>query len=262
MTRDREWLRAGFDRVAPLYERVRPSYPVAMFDDLAELAGVGPGCRVLEIGCGTGQASVSLAERGVCLLAVELGARLADIATTKLARFPDARVVVADFDRWCTNEPPFDVVFAATAFHWLDPETKFARTAALLAPGGALATVATFHVAGGTERFFAEVQRCYERFDPDVSPNWCQPTASEVAPDGDLGEPFGEPIYRRYEWTADYTTADYLDLLRTYSGTHALPTRASTGLLRCIGELIDGRYTGRITKHYLTELRIARPRNR
>jgi len=65
-------LRAGFDRVAPLYDRIRPAYPPALFDDLAELAGIGPGCRVLEIGCGTGQATVELARRGCDVLAIEL----------------------------------------------------------------------------------------------------------------------------------------------------------------------------------------------
>jgi hypothetical protein len=39
--------------------------PTALFDELAVLAGTGPGCRVLEIGCGTGQATVPLAERGL-----------------------------------------------------------------------------------------------------------------------------------------------------------------------------------------------------
>ncbi|HET8788172.1 MAG TPA: rRNA adenine N-6-methyltransferase family protein, partial [Actinomycetes bacterium] len=76
MTQDRERLRSTFDQVADLYDRVRPGYPAALFDDLAELAGVGPGARVLEIGPGTGQATVPLAERGCRVVAVELGAGL------------------------------------------------------------------------------------------------------------------------------------------------------------------------------------------
>jgi hypothetical protein len=35
---------------AELYDRTRPRYPSALFDDLAELAGIGPGSGVLEIG--------------------------------------------------------------------------------------------------------------------------------------------------------------------------------------------------------------------
>ena len=45
-----------FDGDAELYDRVRPGYPTALFDDLAVLAGVGPGCRLWELGAGTGNA--------------------------------------------------------------------------------------------------------------------------------------------------------------------------------------------------------------
>jgi len=74
------------------------------------------------------------------------------------------RIEIADFDRWDATESGFDVVFAATAFHWLDPVTKFDRTAELLRPGGVLATVTTEHIAGGTAQFFRDVQVCYKRY--------------------------------------------------------------------------------------------------
>ena len=63
-------LRETFNEDAARYDRARPRYPVQMFDDLAA-AGVAPGARVLEIGCGTGQATVPLAERGCRIVAVE-----------------------------------------------------------------------------------------------------------------------------------------------------------------------------------------------
>jgi SAM-dependent methyltransferase len=251
-------MRASFDRVATVYDKVRPGYPPELFDDLADLAGLGPGARVLEIGCGTGQASVRLAERGYDLLAVELGPRLAEVASARLAGYPSVRVMVADFDRYTPTGPAFDLVFSATAFHWLDPATRFDRTAALLQPGGMLATVATGHIDGGTRAFFDEVQRCYRRFDPATPPHSPPAPAQEVP--FDLDAPIGRyrrPVFRRYEWEAGYSTAEYLDLLRTYSGTLAVPPATADGLLRSIGQLIDGRYGGRITKRYLTELRLA-----
>jgi SAM-dependent methyltransferase len=253
--------RAAFDRVAELYERIRPGYPPALFDDLADIAGLRPAAQVLEIGCGTGQASVAIAEHGWHLLAVDLGARLAELAAKRLAPFDSARVVVADFDRWTPPRADFDVVFSATAFHWLDPATRFARTADLLAPDGVLATVATHHIAGGTEPFFDDAQACYRRFDPNTTPaDAVRQRADEIPFDTDRGRSgeYHKPVFRRYEWTADYRTADYLDLLRTYSTTLAMPRPAGEGLVRCIGQLIDGRYGGRITKRYLTELRVAR----
>jgi SAM-dependent methyltransferase len=257
-TDDRIRMRAGFDRVADLYDRVRPGYPAAMFDDLATLAGIGAGTRVLEIGCGTGQASVRLAELGCDLLAVELGPRLAARASARLADHPSARVEVADFDTWTPESGRFDVVFSATAFHWLDPATRMERTADLLVPGGVLATVATEHIEGGTVPFFAEVQACYRRYYPTTPPDSPPQPADRIPPDADIAiGAYRRPVFRRYEWSAEYGTAEYLDVLRTYSPTLDLPRLAADGLLRCIGQLIDGRYGGRVTKRYLTELRVA-----
>src|SRR2546428_15528 len=77
-----------------------PGSPAALFSDLAELACIGPGCRVLEIGCGTGQATIPLAERGCEIVCVELGPSLAAVARRKLARFGSVRVEVAAFEAW------------------------------------------------------------------------------------------------------------------------------------------------------------------
>lgn len=251
-------LRGTFNRIADVYRRVRPAYPAAMFDDLAELTGIEAGDRVLEIGCGPGQASVPLAERGYDLLAVELGPRLAELAAERLAPYPSARVVVADFDHWTPDQAGFAVVFSSTAFHWLDPATRYDRTADLLADGGCLAVAGTRHVMGGTERFFLDVQSCYRRYyQGDSDP----PPRADQVPYGTFlgsGGRYGKPVFRRYEWDVEYDTADYLALLSTYSATLELSPPAAAGLLRDIGRLIEGRYGGRVAKRYLAELRVAR----
>ena len=149
---DRERRRATFDQAAELYDRARPGYPAELFDDLARLAGVGAGCRVLEVGPGTGQATVPLAERGCRIVAVELGEDLAAVARRRLARFPAVQVVTAAFEDWPPPAEPFDLVLAATVFHWIDPAVRVTKAADALRPGGALATIATHHVAGVTWR--------------------------------------------------------------------------------------------------------------
>ncbi|MFJ4623753.1 class I SAM-dependent methyltransferase [Streptomyces sp. NPDC088812] len=251
-----------FDEDAELYDRARPGYPAELYDDLADLAGVRSGSRVLEVGCGTGQATVPLAGRGCRITAVEAGPHLAAVARRNLAGATAVDVVTARFESWPLPPEPFDAVVSATAFHWIDPAVRVAKAADALRPGGALAVVRTQHVRGGTEDFFAEVQRCYERFDPDTPPGLRPPAAAgidgsdharEVARSGR----FGPTVFRRHERDLTYTTSRYLDLLRTYSGHRALPEAARSGLLACIGGLIDGTYGGRVTKRYLIELGVS-----
>ncbi|MEU3055892.1 class I SAM-dependent methyltransferase [Streptomyces griseus] len=268
-----------FDGDAELYDRARPGYPPELYDDLADLAGARPGRRVLEIGCGTGQATVPLAALGCRITAVEAGPRMAAVARRNLAEAEaevgaedgagagvvSAEVVTAEFENWPLPAEPFDVVLAATAFHWIDPAVRVTRAADALRPGGALAVVRNQHVRGGTEEFFVEVQRCYERFDPATRPGMRPPEADDVDNSDHAEEVarsgrFGETVFRRYTWDLTYTTAEYLDVLRTYSGHRALPEAARNGLLACVAGLIDGRYGGRVTKRYLIELAVSQRR--
>jgi SAM-dependent methyltransferase len=251
----RERLRRTFGEDAERYDRARPGYPRELFDDLASLTPIGAGCRVLEIGCGTGQATMPLAARGCEIVAVELSAELAAVARRKV---PSARIDIAPFEEWALPPEPFDVVFSATAFHWLVPQVRVAKAAEALRPGGALATVATHHVAGGTEQFFVDVQECYERFDPETPPGLRLPRADDVPSDPEVLTPhFGPPSFRRYTWDQSYSTEEYIDVLLTYSGHRALEPSLREALLDCIGGLIGSRYEGRIVKRYLNELRVA-----
>jgi SAM-dependent methyltransferase len=247
-----------FDEDAELYDRARPGYPPELFDDLTEVVGVGPGCRVLEVGAGTGKATLPLAERGCRITAVERGTAMAAVARRNLAGFEAVEIVTADFETWPLPQEPFDAVVAATAFHWIDPALRMTKAADALRPGGALAVIATQHVAGGSDEFFVEVQDCYERFDPATPPGLRLPAAADVdtsdhAEEAARSGRFGPVVFRRYE--RDLT---YLEVLRTYSGHRALPPEAREGLLECIAGLIDRRYGGRVTKRYLTELRVSR----
>jgi SAM-dependent methyltransferase len=236
-----------------------------LFDDLTELAGLRPGARVLEIGSGTGQATLPLADRGFQITAIELGPSLAAVARRKLARFANVTVVEAAFEDWPLPPEPFDAVISATAFHWLGPSVRISRSADALRPGGVLATIATHHIDGGDAQFFVDAQECYRRWSGLPSP-WQgggPPMAADIPPD--IGEleysgRFEPAIFRRYEWIRTYSTQEYVDLLSTYSDHRALEETRLHHLLDCISRLINERYGGRIRKRYLNELRIARRR--
>jgi SAM-dependent methyltransferase len=257
---NREQLRATFTEDAELYDRARPGYPDQMYTDLSELATLGPGSQVLEIGCGTGQATVPLAAIGCRVTAVELGSEMAAVARRNLAAYPRAQVVVSAFEDWPLPTEPFDLVFAATAFHWLDPAVRAVKAADALRLSGVLAVVSTHHIKGGSEKFFAETQPLYEHFDPSTPPGLRLSAAADIASDDAeivASGRFAPAVIRRYEWDLSYSTQQYLDVLRTYSGTRAMPASAREGLLSGIADLIDTRYGGSIIKRYMTELMTA-----
>lgn len=135
--------RDTFDTVADLYGEIRKGYPAALFDDLAALAGLAPGARVLEVGCGAGQATGDLAARAGHVTALDPGPALIDQAR---ARVPAANIdfVVSGFEGFEAPAASFDLVASAQAWHWIDPAIAFAKAADLLKPGGTLAISATF----------------------------------------------------------------------------------------------------------------------
>ncbi|MEP6681479.1 MAG: class I SAM-dependent methyltransferase, partial [Chloroflexota bacterium] len=232
----RNRLRSTFGLDAELYDRARPPYPEPLFADLARVADLALGSRVLEIGPGTGQATVPMAASGYEVLAIELSPTLAAVARRNLTPYPNAHVVVSSFEEWEPPHEPFDAVVAATAFHWIDPAIRLEKSAAVLRPGGTLAVIDTEHVAGESD-FFERAQDCYERWDPLTTPGLRLAPAHEVGRDWteiDQTELFRPLITYRYERDVTYSTAAYLELVSTYSGHIALEPSARAGLFQCL----------------------------
>jgi SAM-dependent methyltransferase len=253
--------RRFFDDAAETYDRARQEYPPELFGALVELSGVPEGGRILEIGPGTGKATRPMAERGYAITAVELGASLASVARRNLALFPNVEILVAGFEDWPLTKEPFDLVMAATAWHWLDQKPAIQKAARALRPGGALAIFGYTHVAGGTEQFFIDAQECYERWDPRT------PVGIRLTPSADIelhttdideSGLFEACHHRRFEWLRTYTTRLYMDVLHTYAGNLAMEADARNGLFSCIAQLLDERYGGKIEKAYLCDLIVAR----
>jgi SAM-dependent methyltransferase len=254
---------ALFDQVAELYDRARQGYPRALFDDLVALSTLPKGAAVLEIGCGTGQATRPLAERGYLITAVELGPNLAAVARRELARFPDVVIHTSAFEEWPLPEQQFDLVMSATAFHWLDPEATLPKVASALKAGGAMAIFSYTHVAGGDQRFFDDVQACYEQHMPGTPPGLKLSPPDEIPVDTsaiDRSALFESARHRRYVWERTYTTRAYVDVLNTYSTHLALSAEHREALLRCVASLLDSGFGGRIRKAYMANLIVAKKR--
>jgi SAM-dependent methyltransferase len=267
MAEERDRLRSTFDEAASLYDEVRPGYPEDLFDDIVSLSRIPAGGRILEIGCGTGQATVPLARRGYRIQCIELGENMAAVARRNLKRYPNAEVRTGAFEESFLQEGAFDLAVSATAFHWLDPAVAYPKAARALRDGGSLALFWNVHVhSDASEGFFVAAQRIYEHEAPEIvgpedykglpRPHQVPDRTEEIQNTG----LFGSIITRHYRWDETYDSWGYLRVLNTYSGHRSLNDDTRERLFCGIADLIDNRFDGRIVKGYLTTLYVAHRR--
>ncbi len=133
-----------FDQVADEYDRHRPTYPDALLGHACEVAALGAGDRVLEIGCGTGQLTRNLLARGLRVSVIEPGDRLIALARQNLGDIGDVEFVNARLEDAPLPRERFHAVFSASAMHWIDPDLGWQKAAEALAPGGTLALIQYF----------------------------------------------------------------------------------------------------------------------
>ena len=128
-----------FGTAAGVYAAGRPGYPERVYEILRDRCGLGPASRVLEIGPGTGQATTRLLESGARVVAVEPDPALANELVARLGMWPGLDVDRSTFEDVELPPSSFDLVTAATSFHWLDAGQALPKIRTLLAPDGWLA---------------------------------------------------------------------------------------------------------------------------
>lgn len=260
---ERKRLGAMFDLAADLYQRVRPEYPTGLYERLLEITQLTPEARLLEIGCATGKATLPLARRGFRITCIEPGPALAAAARQNLAEF-DVDVVEARFEDWQPTGEPYDMVFAATAWHWVDPSVAYPKAASTLAPAGWLALWGARHVIPyDGDRFFEEIQPIYDEIGEGTPPGAPLPRPNELPDQRSEIEASGlfEVIdLSQFDWETVYDADGYIDLLSTFSGHIAMADWQRRRLYGEIRRRLDQRPGGKLRRHWGGVLHIARRR--
>lgn len=160
-----------FDEIATEYDRNRPAYPDELVDQACRVAGIGPGDRVLEIGCGTGQLTRGLVARDLHVMALEPGANLLALARRNLDGAVD--FVNARFEDAGLPGEHFAAVFSASALHWVDPEVSWRKIADVLVPRGTLALLSYFGLAEERTKHDQEAAlAAVRKVAPDIAASW------------------------------------------------------------------------------------------
>ena len=162
-----------FDEVAAEYDRNRPMYPDELVDQACQVAGIGDGDQVLEIGCGSGQLTRSLVARGLHVTAIEPGKSLLALARQNLEGAGAVEFVNAQFEDALLPRERFQAVFSASAFHWVDPEVGWQKAADVLVPSGTFALVSYFGLEEyRSRRDQEELLAAMRKVAPDIAANW------------------------------------------------------------------------------------------
>ncbi len=261
---NRRDLGRAFNEVPELYDRVRPGYPDELFADLVTITRIDERSSVLEVGCGTGQATRSLAALRCSVTAIEPGAEMAALARQQLATFCNIRVETSTFEEWDDRGRRFDVLVAASAWHWVDPSIGWRRAHDVLYPGGWMALLGHVVVRRpGEPEVYAETADLHERFCPG-NPGWSHPPLEDdvrTTDEGwglveDPGRLFGPTTVRWYPTVQWFNGEDFADLLRSTSLYRSLDRDVRNPLLDAVAERIRTRMGDRASRRYLSVLRI------
>jgi SAM-dependent methyltransferase len=267
-----ELRKRSFDAAARLYDRFRPGYPEPLFDDLVQLSGVPKGGRILEIGPGTGQATLPLARRGFSILGLEMGASMARLCRKNLRGFPNVVIQNVAFEDWTGDtsatrrsvdvspSEAFDIVFAATAFHWVSSKAAFIRCAKALKPHGSLALCWNFadipdktgtvpsqgpvRIPGtvpalSDPQFYNDLRAIYHTIAPGMRLSMPhEPRIERQRKKIVSSGLFGPVTVLRYPWQSEYTADRYIGLLKTMSDHAILAPKVRRDIFRAIRKLI------------------------
>ena len=252
-----------FGAVAQLYDRARPTYPTELF---AHLAAQLAGPRVLEVGAGTGKATLGLAALGLDLTCVEPDPQMAAVLADRVPA--TVRIEVATFESF-TPIGSYDALVSATAWHWTDPATRMDRAAALLRPGGFLGIVWNNGVLV-QERAVAAIQEIYDDFGlfgPDRPAEPIGSLADLAAIEDPNTWPGNEiaahPAFAylgtsRFRWQQGFTAVQFADFMASTSHYRVLDAPLRGRVLAAVTATIRDRFEDRATIAWSTQCYNAR----
>jgi SAM-dependent methyltransferase len=221
-----------FDSAAASYDAHRNGYPTSLFADLVTLSRVRRGDRVLEVGCGSGQATIGLVAEGLDVTGVDPGASLVELARSKFAGLSSARFELSTFEEWQPEGRKFHLVAAAQSWHWVRSDIGFIKAADALMRGGSLAVFG--HTPAWSAKLIDRIDPIYAQLAPELP---AQPPEAGYLPEGPIPDligssgRFGRPEHRGYAWRRDYTAGSFAAYLGTRSDCLLLPEERRAELL-------------------------------
>uniref|UniRef100_A0A914E7V5 NIDO domain-containing protein n=1 Tax=Acrobeloides nanus TaxID=290746 RepID=A0A914E7V5_9BILA len=225
-------LKTTFDSEAGLYEGSRPGYPNELFERLVEVTNLNEDANLLEIGTGTGKATKPLVEKGFKITGIELGSQLAKFARKVLQAYPNVDIINSSYEDADLPLHSYDLIFSASAIHWIRPEVKYTKTHALLKPGGYMAIIwgrGGISDENGDKLYYAK-KEIHDKYFPDDEFHRLPQKVSELKPPDDIDAELFELVhFECFPREMRFTTEEYLKHMGTYSRCIALDKESRKG---------------------------------
>ena len=256
-----EWT---FDTAASTYEKLRPGYVAELYQAIFDYIPINQNSKVVEVGIGGGQATLPVLQTGCELTAVEYGAHFSDLCREKFKDFPKFSVVTSKFENASLNDGIYDLVFSASAFHWVPEEIGYPKVFSMLKNGGVFARFANhpFRDKGKPalseeiDRLYKEYYYTYHKRKQETPQEYTEEQAKYRA---FIAEKYGftDIQYALFRRTRTFTAQEYKKLLGTYSDHIAIDEKIREVFFSKIENAIN-RNGGIITIYDTIDLQLAR----
>jgi SAM-dependent methyltransferase len=259
-TPDAAQRKSWYSSVAPAYDRVRPKYPQELLERAVAVAAIPKTGKILEVGCGPGTATISLAQMGFSLVCLEPSLETFELACQNLAGYPHVAIINTNFEEYEPVERSFDAIIATTSWHWVAPAQKYLKAGSLLKDRGSLVLLWNTAMQPPSE-IFTNLIDVFRQYLPTLVKSETKETQlSELrifgtaAIDSGLFSDLREE-YRSIE--VNYSIDDYLQLLTTYSPCIALSPECRHEMLARLRTILEQTCGKQIPLSYLSIFHVA-----
>ena len=253
-----------FDTVAATYAKLRPGYVDALYQDIFAYCPMDATHQAVEVGIGGGQATQPILDTGCTVTAVEPGEGFSALCREKFAAYPGFSVITGKFEDVPFSPESCDLVYSASAFHWVPEEIGYSKVFDMLKPGGTFARFANHPwrdkgnpaLAAALDAAYAKYYHTYYRSVPKLEDEYTEMQAlrrAEIA----LKYGFSDIQHHLYRRTRALTAAEYVQLLGTYSDHISLPEEVRLPFFHAVEEAITA-HGGVITIYDTIDLQLAR----
>lgn len=248
-----------FNTQAERYQRMRPGYVPELYEEIFRHVKLDASSTAVEVGIGGGQATQPILDTGCRVIAVESGDQLAQVCRRRFAPYPNFEAVTCRFEDYPAQDDSCDLVFSASAFHWIPEEVGYPKVLRMLKPGGVFARFANHPYKDKSRPGMHEaLQEVYAVYMPGSKPSgeYTQEAARQRA---EIAARYGftDISCHLYHRPRDFTAAEYVELLGTYSDHIAIEENTRRKFFAEIEAAIN-RLGGVITIFDTIDLQLAR----